>query len=104
MNPFKKLKAFLKLNEAIKQADEAFARTGFRHYILPLQTKKKELLIVDKKNFKKMKQKGYIDKSITITDVRKYCFYCTSFTNGIDKLSGPELRVKRKNYFKWYFE
>lgn len=97
MNIFKKLRASIKLQEAIRQADKAHEETKERYYVIP--TSDKKLAIVDRATFRKLKQKGYINSLIKVIDLERECFYCTSYSNGEGKLSDTIIKLKRKQYF-----
>ena len=58
MNIFRKIRASLRLREAVRQADEKHKETGERYYVMPAGGKKGQLIIMDRKNFRKLKQKG----------------------------------------------
>lgn len=103
MNIFQKIKAFITLEKAIKEADELFAQTKERQYVIPIDTRGKvKLLIVNRKNFRKLKQKGYISYKAKIIDVDRECFYHTPYKNGGGKLHDVIKKRKRENYYKWY--
>lgn len=100
MNIIKKIKASLRLREAIRKADKCFEETKERHYVMPT-TKEEQLIIMDRKNFRLLKQKRYIDRNKTIYDLEKICFYCTPYANGNGKLSKEDIALKKKEYLKW---
>ena len=58
MNIFRKIRASLRLREAVRQADEKHKETGERYYVMPAGGKKGQLIIMDRKNFRKLKQKA----------------------------------------------
>lgn len=101
MNIFKKLRASLRLREAIKKAEQAFKETGERYYVMPTASYKGELIIMDRRNFRKLKQKGYISHDVRVTDLERECFYCTSYRNGDGVLPDSIVAIKRKEYYKW---
>lgn len=53
MNIFRKIRASLRLREAVRQADEKHKETGERYYVMPAGGKKGQLIIMDRKNFRK---------------------------------------------------
>ena len=63
-NPITKLRDYLRYSEAVKKADEAHAKDGDRYYVVPSNNKdgKILLLVMDRKNFRRLKFKGYINK------------------------------------------
>lgn len=101
MNIFKKFRASLRLFEAIRQADKAYEETGERHYVMPTSGKSGQLIIMDRKNFRKLKHKGYITKEANIGDLEKECFYCTPYRNGEGAMPDMVAQMKKQEYFKW---
>lgn len=101
MNIFKKFRASLRLREAIRQADEAHKETGERYYVMPTSGNSGQLIIMDRYNFRKFKQKGYISRKASISNMEQECFYCTPYRNGKDGLSVFILKMKRKAYYSW---
>lgn len=101
MNIFRKIRASLRLTEAIKRAEQAFNETGERYYVMPTTGNKGELVIMDRRNFRKMKQKGYIYHDVKVTDLERECFYCTSYRNGDGFLPDFIVNMKRKEYYRW---
>ena len=74
MNIIKKLRASIRLNEAVVQADKAHEETGERYYVMP-NGKSGKLIIMDRFNFRKLKQKGYLSRSTFVNDLERECFY-----------------------------
>lgn len=111
MKLFKKIRASLRLWEAIRQANKAHAETGHRYYVMPARTKRgtPRLLIMDRSNFRKLKQKRYITHNAYIHDLEKECFYCTPYKElpypkvRMDRglLTDEEIKAKRQAYFHW---
>lgn len=101
MDIFRRFKASLRLFEAIRQADKAYDETGERHYVMPASGKSGQLIIMDRKNFRKLKQKGYITHDATVANLEMECFYCTPYRNGEGALPAGIVSMKRKQYFKW---
>lgn len=100
MNIFKKIRASLRLAEAIRQADNAYKENRRRYYVMPNGAKGK-LLIVDRKNFRLLRMKGYIDKKATTADMERECFYCTPFPNGKNEITPEIAKFKREQYYNW---
>jgi hypothetical protein len=100
MNIFKRIRAILRLNEAIRQADKAHRKTGERYYVMPNGNKGK-LIIMDRKNFRKLKQKGYIENKAFVHDLEQECFYCTTYRNGSGMLPLAVKTLKLKQYLSW---
>lgn len=101
MNIFRKIRASLRLNEAIRQADEAFKKNGQRYYVMPTSGTSGELVIMDRSNFRKLKQKGYINRNTFVNDLVRECFYCTPYNNGKGELPQLVIELKRKQYYSW---
>lgn len=102
MNVFQKLKASLRLREAVKKAKDAHSQTGERYYVMPLSGSKGKLIIMDRFNFRKLKQKGYISYEAHVRDLEKECFYFTPYRNGTCAISSEIECIKRRQYFDWY--
>ena len=90
-----------RLREAVRQADEKHKETGERYYVMPAGGKKGQLIIMDRKNFRKLKQKGYINHNTFVGDLERECFYCTTYGNGSAMLPSAVIALKRKQYFSW---
>lgn len=102
MNLFQKLKAALRLRVAAKKADEAHRHTGERYYVMPLTGSKGKLIIMDRPNFRKLKQKGYITHNAHVADLEKECFYFTPYRNGTGGIAPEVENLKRQQYYRWY--
>lgn len=102
MNIFRKLKASLRLREAIKMADKAHQQTGHRYYVMPQHgSYGKKLVIMDRYNFRRLKMKHYIQREARVFDLVRECVYCTGYRDGNQSLS-PEYRKKKViQYFAW---
>lgn len=68
MNIIRKLRASIRLNEAVVQADKAHEETGERYYVMP-NGKSGKLIIMDRFNFRKLKQKGYVSHNVFVNDL-----------------------------------
>lgn len=101
MNIFRRFRASLRLTEAVRQADEAHKETGERYYVMPTTGASGQLLIMDRSNFRKLKQKCYIAHEATVANLEMECFYCTPYRNGKGVLPAKIVNMKRKQYFKW---
>lgn len=102
MNLVKKIKAYLCYREAVKKAEQAHKKTGERYYVIPASDETKTLLIVDRKNFRILKRKGYIPQRANVLDLERECFYATQHRNGSSKLSKQYVEMKKKQYYYWY--
>lgn len=102
MNVFQRLKASLRLDKAVKKAEQAHQETGERYYVMPFIGSKGHLVIMDRYNFRKLKQKGYITRNSFVSDLERECFYFTAYRNGSSVISPEIKKLKRKQYFSWY--
>ena len=100
MNIIKKLRASIRLNEAVVQADKAHEETGERYYVMP-NGKSGKLIIMDRFNFRKLKQKGYVSHNVFVNDLGRECFYCTPYRNGNGALPKEVVTVKRRQYMEF---
>lgn len=101
MNIFKKIRASLRLREAVRQADKAHQENGGRYYVMPTTGTSGQLVIMDRNNFRKLKQKHYINYNTFVRDLEIECFYCTQYNNGAGKLSPAVMAKKRNQYYSW---
>lgn len=90
------------MREAVKKAEDAHSQTGERYYVMPLSGSKGKLIIMDRLNFRKLKQKGYITHKAHVADLERESFYFTPYRNGSCAIS-PEIEtLKRRQYLGWY--
>lgn len=99
MKFFRRLKAALMLREAIRKADNAHANGGGRFYVLG--TADGKLIVTDKKNYRGLKRKGYINRNATTMDAERECFYHTPFKDGHGAISDLGIKFKRRQYLAW---
>lgn len=102
MHIFQKLKASLRLREAVRKADEAHLETGERYYVMPASADDCKLIVMDRRNFRKLKQKGYITRKAYVADLERESFYFTPYRNGSCAISPEVANQKRNQYFSWY--
>ena len=105
-NPFKQFVDYLRYREAVKKADKAHAQTGERYYVMPATTPEGspsgiKLLVMDRFNFRKLKQKGYINNRANVRDLVSECFYCTPYRNGDGYLDAAGRKIKLALYFSY---
>ena len=102
-NPITKLRDYLRYREAVKKADEAHAKDGDRYYVVPSNNKdgKILLLVMDRKNFRRLKFKGYINKDAKIRDLINESFYFTPYLNGDGYLDAEGRKLKLKLYYSY---
>lgn len=96
---FRHFRDYLRLRAAVKMADEQHAKDGDRYYVVP--STNGQLLVMDRKNFKKMKQKGYIDKKVNLNDLRRSAFYYTPYPNGSDAMNEALKKEGAEMYYAW---
>lgn len=101
MNVFRKLNAYLRLREAVNQADAAWQRSRKRYYVLPSTDGSRRLIVMDRQNFRALKRKGYIDRSAAMPDLAVESFYFTPTGNGTGCLSDADRRHKAAQYYSW---
>lgn len=102
MNIFQKLKASLRLREAVRKADKAHQQTGERYYVMPASADGCKLVIMDRANFRKLKQKGYVTHKAHVSDLERECFYFTPYRDGSRAIPPEVEKLKRDQYFSWY--
>ena len=96
---FYDLKDYLRYREAVELADEAHAKDSDRYYVMPSMDGK--LLVMDRKNFRELKRKGYIRKDATIQNAITECFYYTPRIGGQEPITKSIQKAKWKEYKKW---
>lgn len=102
MNIFRKLKASLRLREAIRMADKAHSQTGQRYYVMPQHhSGGRKLIVMDRYNFRRLKLKHYIHSEARVFDLVRECFYCTGYRDGKQFLSPDARKHKITQYFAW---
>lgn len=101
LNIFVKMKAALRLVEAVRRANKTHESTGNRYYVMPTSGTSGKLIIMDRYNFRKLKQKHYINRNATQMNLEAECFYCTPYNNGTGKLSPKAKSLKRESYYSW---
>ena len=98
-NFIRHFKDYLRLRAAIRTADEQHAKDGDRYYVVP--SLDGQLLIMDRKNFKALKLKHYIEKKVTLNDLRRECFYHTPYSNGTDVMPDEVRKLRAASYYAW---
>lgn len=96
---YRKVKASLQLNEAIRQADAAHAASHERYFVMPGANGK--LVIMDRFNFRRLRMKHYIGNNVNISDLLRECFYHTLNRAEKDALPKEEFYRKRAAFFRW---
>ncbi|WP_308662106.1 hypothetical protein [uncultured Alistipes sp.] len=98
MNIFKKFKAYLRFREAVKRADEAHQRDGQRYYVLPAKGK---LVIMDRRNFRILRRKGYISRNANVPSIPRHCIYYTADGSGRGGHERENLTSQFHRYLEW---
>ncbi|MCU6767840.1 hypothetical protein OCV73_02560 [Barnesiella propionica] len=101
LNKFQKFLAWLRLRKAINMADEAHAKNGERYYVMPSSSSKSELIIMDRRNFRILKNKYYITSEARVRDLVAESFYFTPYKNGYGYMPAEIRRIKMEQYFRW---
>lgn len=102
MNLFSKIKASLRLRQAILLADKAHRKSGFRYFVIPVHgSHGKKLMVLDRFNFRRLKMKHYIHRLASMSDLQKECFYYTGHANGRNTISPQQRQMKIAQYFAW---
>ncbi len=103
MNKLQSFKAFLTYRKAVRLANKKHSEDGHRYYVLPNIDTKIFLIVTDRKNFRRIRAKGYIDQNMKMEDVFNACFYYTSQADGSGRnITQDELKVKQVKYQLWY--
>lgn len=99
INWYRYFRDYLRLRAAINMADEQHAKDGDCYYVMP--STDGTLLIMDRKNFRALKRKHYVGQNITLNDLKRECFYRTSYAGGRDPLSVDDRQAKANSYYAW---
>ena len=90
---------YLRYNQAVKLADENHARSGERFYVMPAADCK--LIVVDRKNFRIMKQKSYYTHKANVIDLIRESFYFTPYRDESRRISPDDAQRKLSEYYAW---
>lgn len=107
MNIFQKLHARLQLSQAVKLADKMHEADGGRYYVMPTFNRTKSgkrkhaLAVIDRANFRKLKQKHYISQRASVADLLRECFYHTPHRDGSGAIPKYKLEEKLAQYYRW---
>lgn len=99
LTPVNNLRDYLRYREAVIMADEAHAKDSDRYYVMPSMDGK--LLVMDRKNFRRLKRKGYIHKNATMQNAIRECFYYTPGLANAGVITEDALKRKYAEYKKW---
>ena len=93
---------FLRYRSAVKKAQNAWRKSNQRYYVMPVSSKTEiKLILVDRKNFRILKRKGYINSLATVDTLVQECFYCTPYGNGNGYLNKKGMSIKFKQYLQY---
>ena len=101
MNGFVKFYAFLQYRRAVQMADKAHEENGARFYVMPNARGKIRLIVTDRKNFRRLRMKHYIDSNVKMEDVLQHCFYYTPYASGDGAITEAETSAKLARYYAW---
>ena len=79
MNWFSYWLANVKWKYAVHLADKAHKNTNERYFVMPY---KKKLIILNRKQFRRLKDKRFMYRGVYVKDVIKECFYFTPDRGG----------------------
>jgi hypothetical protein len=96
MNIFKRLFYGLRLRKAVQLADQAHLADGERYYVVPSTEKGIKLIVLNRRNFRLLKQKHYVSRNARVITLDSECFYAGSRTP-----SQFELELRAQAYFSW---
>lgn len=102
MNIFTQFYAYLQLRYAVQMAEKAHKKNPTRYYVLPNSAKKVRLIVSDRTNFRRLRQKGYISSNMQMKDAMHYCFYYTADAAGKNGMTSEWRAVKQMHYYEWF--
>lgn len=83
-------------------AEKAHQEHNSRYFVLPNAEGKVRLIVTDRDNFRGLKQKGYVDASVKMDDVKRRAFYYTADAADKGSMSEQSRRSKQLEYYEWY--
>lgn len=99
VNPYYAIKDYLRFREAVIMADDAHAKDSDRYYVMPTMNGK--LMVMDRKNFRILKQKGYIAKNASMQSAIRECFYYTPKIGEVEPMTASIGKAKYEEYKQW---
>lgn len=102
MNALRRFYAFLMFRNAVQKAEKLHAQNHVRYYVCPNSDKKVRLIVTDRKNFRGLRSKRYIDSNYKMKEAYEMCFYCTGDAGGNGMLSESTRKAKAIRFFEWY--
>lgn len=108
-NPIIQFVDYLRYREAVRKADQAHAANGERYYVMPTANRSRtatdkpvlSLIVMDRANFRKLKQKHYVTHRASVRDLVSECFYCTAYRDGNGYLDAIGRKMKLALYFSY---
>ena len=97
--PYYLLKDYLRYLRAVELADAAHEKDHDRYYVMPTMDGK--LMVMDRKNFRQLKQKGYIHKDARMHNAIAECFYFTPKIGEMEPISTQVRKQKYSEYKAW---
>lgn len=80
-------------------ADEAHKMNRQKYYVLP--TPDNKLIVTDRKNFRELRRKRYINRNATVTQLRTHSLYHTPDAREMGGVPAEFLRLKFNDYVRW---
>lgn len=97
--PYYRMKDYLRYRRAVQMADDAHDKDGDRYYVMP--TMEGKLMVMDRKNFRNLKRKGYIHKDATMQNAIEECFYYTPKLSNMEPITPHIQQQKFNEYQQW---
>ena len=101
MNIFIKIQTYLRYKKAVALATEKYLETGKRYFVMPTYGKGRQLVIIDRENFRLFKRKHLISKDARVQDLIRECFYHTPYFNGRGALTAQQINTKKEQLYLW---
>ena len=101
MNIFVKFQAYIRYKKAVAVATEKYLETGKRYFVMPTFGRGRQLVIIDRENFRLFKKRHLISKDARVQHLIEECFYRTPYFNGKDALTKAEIAHKKRMLYIW---
>ena len=101
MKIIRRIFAYLRIREAMKLADKAFAENNHRYFVIPSSGISSKLIVLDRATFRHLKKDGYIESTLSVRDLLHDSFYYTPNDNGKDALPPYGVKAKRLSYYNY---
>lgn len=97
-----RLRAERNYRRAVSMADEAFADTGQRQYVIRgYKSGRRVLIVTDKRHFKKMKRDGLMKEKYMTSDMARLCYYHTDYLVGGGKMDADVRKMRKSMCIDW---